>query len=198
MQSSEIKPKKRWLPFSLGTIAALCALLLLGAVCYADGDGGNESWHAGQPAQAPAALQVPGETNTLAFHATGIGVQIYVWTQSATDPTQFSWVLKAPHAVLTNHREGIVGIHFGGPTWQGNDGSKVVAARVASATVNSNAIPWLLLKATSTTGVGDFAGITYIQRLNTGGGLAPSTPGSSAGQEALAPYVAEYYFYRAN
>src|SRR6476659_6151427 len=126
MQSSEIKPTKPWPSFSLRTIAPLCALLLLGAVCYADEDGTNESWHAGRPAQAPAALQVPGDTNTLAFHATGIGVQIYVWPQSATDPTQSSWVLKAPHAVLTSQPEGIVGIHFAGPSWEGNDGSKVV------------------------------------------------------------------------
>lgn len=45
--------------------------------------------------------------------------------------------------------------------------------------------------------MGDFAKITYIQRLNTEGGLAPATAGGYAGQEALVPYIAEYYFYRA-
>ena len=35
------------------------------------------------------------------------------------------------------------------------------------------AIPWLLLRATSTTGTGVFTNVTYVQRLNTTGGVAP-------------------------
>jgi hypothetical protein len=135
----------------------------------------------------------------LDFHVTGVGVQIYVWTRSTVDPTQFSWVFKAPHAVLIHHHDDIVGIHFAGPTWQGNDGSKVVGTRVnLPITVDADAIPWLLLKANSNAGIGIFAETTYIQRLKTEGGLAPTAPGSFAGQEALVPYVAEYYFYRAH
>lgn len=177
--------------------APVLALLLLGAAASAhdDRDCDGER-HGSRPPRVPVELQVPAG-NELQLQAAGVGVQIYVWTQSATDPTQFSWVFKAPHAILLHHREDLIGIHYAGPSWQGNDGSKVVGSRVASSTVDPQAIPWLLLKAASNDGVGIFADTTYIQRLETSGGLAPTTPGSFAGQEALVPYIAEYFFYRA-
>ena len=105
--------------------------------------------------------------------------------------------MKAPHALLFHHGGEVVGIHFGGPTWQGNDGSKVVGARLASATEDPSAIPWLLLQASSNAGDGVFSDTTCIQRVNTVGGLAPVAPGSVAGEEILVPYIADYYFYRA-
>jgi len=99
----------------------------------------------------------------------------------------------------------VVGIHyaFAGPTrpaWESASGSRVVAARtVAPVTVDTNAIPWLVLNAVpeNTIGPGIFERTTYIQRVNTTGGLAPSSPPTALGQEARVPYTAEYYFYRA-
>jgi hypothetical protein len=41
---------------------------------------------------------------------------------------------------------------------------------------------------------------TFIQRLNTTGGVAPSTGCSSStdvGKQAFAPYTADYFFYKA-
>jgi len=146
--------------------------------------------------QVPTAIQVP-EGNVLKFHAYGLGVQIYVWTVTATGS---SWVFKAPEAVLfaSPEDEGVVGKHFAGPTWESNSGSKVVGARLAGVTVDSSAIPWLLLRASSSQGPGVFDHVTYIQRLNTVGGIAPSTAGASAGQVARVPYLAEYFFYEAD
>jgi hypothetical protein len=72
-----------------------------------------------------------------------------------------------------------------------------VGAKLASATVDPEAIPWLLLKAASTTGPGAFADVTYVQRLRTHGGLAPAKPGAFDGPQALVPYSAEYLFYKA-
>ena len=143
----------------------------------------------------PTTLQVP-DGNVLKFHAYGVGVQIYVWTVTATGG---SWVFKAPEAVLfaSPEDEGVVGTHYAGPTWESNSGSKVVGSRIAVVTVDPTAIPWLLLVAKSSQGPGVFNHVTYIQRLNTFGGLAPSTPGTSAGQVARVPYMAEYFFYEA-
>ena len=58
------------------------------------------------------------------------------------------------------------------------------------------AIPWLLLKARSTDGPGVFSTITYIQRLQTAGGVAPteSCDRIVAGVERAAPYTAIYAF----
>ena len=146
----------------------------------------------------PDNLKVP-DGNKVAFRAYAVGVQIYVCTQSATDPTQFTWVFKAPEAVLfaDSAGHGEVAIHYGGPTWESNSGSKVVGAVLERAPVPGT-IPWLLLRATSEEGPGIFEGITYIQRLNTAGGAAPTTncDAEHVGQEAHVPYTAEYCFYR--
>jgi uncharacterized protein DUF3455 len=151
----------------------------------------------------PAELKVP-DGNKLSLHVFAVGVQIYTATPSPTDPTQLVWTFKAPEADLFKHHDHDdddddrpFGIHYAGPTWQSRNGSKVVGARVAGVTVDPTAIPWLLLKAVSTSDYGVFSGTTYIQRLNTTGGLAPSTAPSQAGEEARVGYTAEYFFYRA-
>jgi hypothetical protein len=136
-------------------------------------------------------VQVPAG-NKPSFHTYASGVQIYRWSGTA-------WTFVAPAANLfadANFR-GRVGTHYGGPTWESNSGSLVVAAREDGCTPEPTAIPWLLLKTVSTEGNGIFANTTYIQRVNTAGGLAPTTAGSSVGAEARVPYTAEYYFYRA-
>jgi hypothetical protein len=65
-------------------------------------------------------------------------------------------------------------------------------------TVDGTAIPWLLLKAVSNEGDGRMAKITYIQRLDTAGGIAP--PASDCNASRLdtverVDYVATYFFY---
>jgi hypothetical protein len=70
--------------------------------------------------------------------------------------------------------------------------------------VEAGAIPWLLLEAAGTDGGtvrGKLARTTFIQRLNTSGGVAPSTGCSDASQigtVALVPYTTDYFFYRAS
>jgi hypothetical protein len=131
--------------------------------------------------------------NTIKFHAYAVGVQIYHWDGAA-------WVFDAPAATLFadsgDHAQ--VGIHYAGPTWETQSGSKVVGARLAACTPDSTAIPWLKLGAVSSEGPGVFEGVTYIQRVNTSGGKAPGTPGTSIGQQANVPYSAEYYFYESD
>jgi hypothetical protein len=136
-------------------------------------------------------LRVP-QGHRLAFRVYAVGVQIYRWNGIA-------WVFVEPAATLfaDANYHGKVGIHYAGPTWESNSGSKVVASRVSGCTPDATAIPWLLLQATSSEGPGIFNSVTYIQRVNTTGGLAPTAPGISIGAIAQVPYSAEYYFYRA-
>lgn len=134
-------------------------------------------------------LQVPAGFE-VSFHAYAIGVQIYRWNGSA-------WDFVAPVAELfadRNHH-GQIGIHYGGPTWESNSGSKVVARRLQDCTPDQSAIPWLLLESVSTTGPGVFKRTAFIQRVNTIGGLRPTTPGPGIGFEARVPYKAKYYFF---
>ena len=127
----------------------------------------------------------------LAYHTYAKGVQIYRWSGTA-------WSFVAPSAVLSADAKGnsTVGIHYGGPTWESNSGSKVVATVIDRCTAEPNAIPWLSLGAVSTQGPGVFARVTFIQRVNTDGGNAPTDPGSVIGEEARIPYTARYFFYR--
>ena len=126
-------------------------------------------------------------------HAYATGVQVYRWDG-------LSWVFVEPIADLFADADynGKVGIHYRGPTWQSNSGSKVVATRLFGCTPDATAIPWLLLETVSTTGPGIFSPVTYVQRVNTTGGLAPAVPGLLIGQVVEVPYTAEYYFYREN
>ena len=136
----------------------------------------------------PAVLQVP-DGNKVHFHAYAAGVQIYSWNGS-------SWVFLAPEAFLYDADGNLVGLHYAGPTWETLSGSKVVGARVAGSTVDPTAIPWLLLQTRTAEGRGVLAPTTYIQRVNTAGGLAPATPGTAVGDVARVPYTAEYFFFR--
>ena len=138
--------------------------------------------------EVPTTIAVP-EGNKVHFHGFGVGVQIYTWNGS-------SWGSAVPEAVLFN-AEGIVAIHFAGPTWESNSGSRVVGALPPlSVTVDTNAIPWLRLTALNPEGPGIFANTTFIQRVNTTGGKAPSTDGTFVGQVTRVPYTADYFFYR--
>jgi hypothetical protein len=95
-------------------------------------------------------------------------------------------------------------------TWQHRDTSTVWAKLHQSGpdgngavTVDPKAIAWLLLDVVGAqngpTGGDKLTKTTFIQRLNTTGGLAPSTGCSSltdVGNQAFVPYTADYFFYR--
>ena len=129
--------------------------------------------------------------NKVAFQVVGVGDQIYRWDGA-------SWIFVAPDAVLYagDGLHAVVGTHFAGPTWESRSGSTVVGTVLDSCTPDPDSIPWLLLGAESTTGPGIFEDVSFIQRLNTEGGLAPTDPGDVVGQEAHVPYSADYVFYR--
>src|SRR6266446_6396980 len=134
----------------------------------------------------PPILEPP-ENQKVTFHAFAVGVQIYTWTQNPTNPAVFSWVFRAPEAVLfkADDRDDAVGLHYAGPTWEHKDGSKVVGTVLQrSPSADPNAIPWLLLQAVSNEGDGRFSDVTYIQRVNTVGGTAPATAGDAMHLEA--------------
>lgn len=137
-------------------------------------------------------VQVP-VGNKVISHVYAVGVQKYRWNGT-------SWVFVEPVATLYADAKfhGKVGVHYAGPTWESNSGSKIVAKRVDGCTPDPTAISWLLLEAVSTDGPGIFSSVTYVHRVNTVGGLAPVAPGSAIGVVVEVPYTAEYYFYRAH
>ncbi len=153
---------------------------------------------AATPAEVPEKLRVAPD-QVLALELRGEGVQIYVCTARKDDAAKFEWILKAPEARLFDDAGRLVGKHYGGPTWEGNDGSKVVGElKARDDGPDANAIPWLLLNAKASSGGGMFGKTTSIQRLRTVGGKAPAegcSKAAEAGSEVRMPYQARYAFY---
>ena len=135
-------------------------------------------------------LQV-GDDSKLAFRVFASGVQIYRWSGTA-------WTFVAPEATLYAGagEHGEVGNHYAGPTWESNSGSKVVGTVIERCTTSASDIQWLLLGRVSSEGPGIFQRVRFIQRLNTSGGIAPTTPGTVVGELARVPYTTDYFFYR--
>ena len=158
---------------------------------------------AGSAAAAPSAPDVPdgiavadGNKPFLVGHADG--VQIYRCNGA-------SWALVAPRANLYGDSGKLIATHFAGPSWQARDGSKVVGRRIKDpVTVDPTAIPWLLLEPASVSAGPDgnrFGGTTFIQRVNTSGGLAPAAStcnAETAGAETEVPYTADYVFWKSS
>jgi hypothetical protein len=135
-------------------------------------------------------LAVPAGSR-LVFHTYAAGVQKYEWDGSG-------WAFRGPSAKLYADAAGtgVVGIHYGGPTWESNSGSIVVGQLKTPCERGPADIPWLLLDGLRSEGPGIFHDVNFIQRVNTTGGRAPTTPGNP-GELRNVPYTAEYFFYRA-
>jgi hypothetical protein len=166
----------------------------------------------------PDRLQVTdGSEAFLIGHA--FGSQDYVCAASGAG---VAFVLTTPEAVLFDTPARRVINHFFSPnpveggtiraTWQSTRNSSVFwgqAVAVATAAtdpdfVAPDAIAWVTLSRAGVlegSGTGDnLAVATFVQRVNTVGGLAPSTgcnsPADIGKKTAFVPYEADYVFYR--
>jgi len=161
----------------------------------------------------PADIQVPdGNDVFLVGHA--IGTQNYVCLPSDTE-TKF--VLFTPQATLFGDEGDQLTTHFFSPnpfengtvraTWQDSrDTSAVWGQAVRSSAdpdfVAPGAIPWVLLQSVGAQAFGgeeSLVATTFVQRLNTTGGVAPASGCDSSadvGKQALVPYSADYFFYK--
>ncbi|HTQ08191.1 MAG TPA: DUF3455 domain-containing protein [Polyangiaceae bacterium] len=149
------------------------------------------------PPETPDAIKVPNPAS-VAYKGNAVGVQIYACGPSKESKKKFEWTLKAPDASLTDDAGKPFAKHYGGPTWEATDGSKVVGAMKAKVDApDATAIPWLLVEAKSNEGQGVLANIGWVQRVQTVGGKAPSTGCDKAhdGAETRVDYRATYYFY---
>lgn len=164
----------------------------------------------------PDNIQVPAPNQSfLVGHATG--TQNYVCSPSRSIG-RVAWTLFTPQATLFDDQREQLTTHFFSPnpteggvvraTWEDSrDTSMVWGRAIASSTdptfVNANAIPWLLIAVvgsqTGPIGGGALSATTFIQRLNTFGGVAPSTGcrlPTDIGNRAFVPYTADYVFYK--
>ncbi len=162
-----------------------------------------------------------GNTAFLVGHA--VGTQNYICLPSGTG---FKFTLFTPQATLFNNADKEVITHYFSPnpveggtiraTWQHSRDASTVWAKVQGPSpsnplgdsssdpnfVAPGAVAWLKLTVAGTeegpTGGDTLTRTTFIQRLNTSGGLAPSAGCSSVtnvGNQAFMPYTADYFFY---
>ena len=197
---------------SLARVTAICAITLAIGSPRAAAQSNNSPVISVPP--VPANLEAPAGYSVF-FAAHAVGTQNYVCLPSGSS---VAWKLVGPQATLfqtirdftqqmTTHFLSANAAENGlpRPTWQHSfDSSRVWARAIESSTdlnyVEAGAIPWLLL---TWVGVepgpegGSFLTQTkYIQRLNTSGGVAPSSGCSQIGDITLVPYAADYFFYR--
>jgi hypothetical protein len=210
---------QRILPIACAAAIAVAFTVSLSQPAYA---GGQVT-----PPSVPPNLQVEaGNKAFLKGEATG--TQNYVCVPSPASPTGVAYALFTPEATLFSDDDGgQIITHFFSPnpdprdpntnpavvapggairaTWvHSQDGSSIWAKlhTNGAAVVDQNSIAWLLLDAVGVedgpTGGDILAKTTFVQRVNTTGGLAPKTgcgsPGD-LGHQAFIPYTADYFFY---
>ena len=142
------------------------------------------------------------------------------WTINPARPeaTLFTDVFGLPLQIIThftsidaNPKNATIPVSLGGnATWQSSfDTSKVWAKATGHIDAgsdpvscpNEGSIQCLLLESIGNqkgpTGGRLLSKVTFVQRLNTNGGSAPTTA-CTVGQTQLVPYTADYYFFRAD
>jgi hypothetical protein len=181
------------------------------------------------PPPVPDNIRIPaGNKAFLVGHALGTQNYscLPAGVDAAGNP-RYAWTLFTPQATLFAQSLKEIATHYFSPnpyepgtnpfadgivraTWQDSKDSSVVWGKVVpgdsssdAAYVAADAIPWLRITVSGSedgsTGGGTLTPTTYIHRVNTSGGIAPSTGCAAAadvGKQAFVHYTADYYFYR--
>lgn len=150
-------------------------------------------------ANLPAPVQVPAG-NKVAMETVGVGEITYQCSAKKDMAGQYEWVFIGPDAKLNDRSGRQVGKYYGPPaTWESMDGSKLTATQVAVAPNGAANIPYQLVKGNPAMGSGAMSGVTYIQRVDTRGGIAPATAcgAGNMGAKQMVKYQADYIFYKA-
>ncbi len=148
----------------------------------------------------PPEIAVPAG-NQIVLITHGFGSQDYECRADASGAR--AWAFRAPKALLFADDGTLVVHHFGGIDadlpggvyWQSTlDGSRVHGGHV-TALPNPGAIPVLRVEAADHAGEGILANVSFIQRLDTVGGVGPTGACPHVGLVRSVPYSATYVFY---
>jgi hypothetical protein len=165
------------------------------------------------PPAVPLTLRVPAG-NRLFFVGHAVGTQNYVCLPSDTG---VKFVLFSPQATLAGDNGQQVATHYFSPnpldgtirpTWELSNDTSTVWGQVIGTSSDSNfvapgAIAWVLIEPVAlqggTAGGEGLTATTFVQRVNTTGGAAPSSGfalDEDVGHQAFVPYTADYFFYQ--
>ena len=178
-------------------LLACCAATLLLASCASPPAPAPEK-PGERPAAAPSLglfsrIRVP-DGHAPALQIAARGVQIFRCERVGND---YAWRFRQPEAELVDAQGRPVGRHGANFSFEHDDGSRLLGTVVAhDPAASPDTLPWLLLSAKSF-GKGAFGGISFVQRVNTRGGMPPT--GCSAGQASRllrVDFSADFVFYR--
>src|SRR6266566_3293172 len=193
--------------------SALVALALVGTAALVAQAQPAEEPFAITPPPVPADIQVP-SGNKVFLEGHGVGTQNYVCLPSGKD---FKFALFTPQATLFSDDGRQLITHYFSPntfegntiraTWEDSRDTSAVWAQATNSSSDPNfvapgAIAWVLLQRVGSQdgpdGGDTLTGTTFVQRLSTSGGIAPSTgckTSNEVGHQAFVPYTADYFFY---
>lgn len=151
-------------------------------------------------------IEIPDGGGSVLLHAAGNGTQNYQCQLVTTDGgSAYEWVFVGPQADLSDCMSTKIGSHFASdagatrPEWQTVDGTYVIGKKLTQFIPDggASAVPWLLLQEVDHGGTGTLAQAAYVQRLNTQGGIAPTTTcdATNVGASSMVTYGADYYFF---
>jgi hypothetical protein len=147
-------------------------------------------------ASLPTAIQVDETQNKVIATLRGVGKQVYSCSATGT------WAFQEPVAGLFTSRGIPTAIHGKGPFWAAFDGSHVDGSGAVNPgtttppyTDLTKNVPWLKLIGTPTPNTtGLFSNVTFIQRIDTRGGVAPTGTCTAPTTKAV-DYTANYIFW---
>lgn len=146
----------------------------------------------------PDSVKVP-DGHKVAWETVGVGEITYECRSKAGAPGAFEWVFVGPKADLRSRTGAVVGRYWGPPaTWAAGSSAGITGKQLAVAPGGSGNIPLQLVKADPVMGAGALEGVSYIQRVATVGGVAPSLPctNDGLGRREVVRYQADYIFWK--
>jgi Protein of unknown function (DUF3455) len=165
----------------------VCSIVFLSQLCFGVASAGDVT--------IPEAIKVP-EGNSAYLTVRAKGDQIF---HCILKTGEYSWKWHAPEAKLYDtQNQTLVGSHGAGPSWTHKDGSSVKAKVIQKIDAPDKAsAPWMLLEVTEHQRDGLLAQASYIQRVNTQGGVAPLSgcDANHLGSERRVSYSADYVFF---
>jgi hypothetical protein len=138
-------------------------------------------------------IKVP-DTVAPVLRLEGHGVQVF---RCEPRGSGYTWVFRLPEADLVDASGKAVVRHGANFSFEHTDGSRLLGTIVDydDAPVSTN-LRWLLLSARSF-GQGALTGVTYVQRVNTNGGMPPARCDASQQNRLLrVDFSADFVFYK--
>ena len=183
--------------YQVRTLAVACTALLVGCQTVSTPSAPSV---AGRPAVASpdlgffSRIKVPNDREPV-LKLAGRGAQVF---RCEKRDAQGVWVFRQPDGELVDGAGKVVGRHGANFSFEHTDGSRLLSTIAAHDDApKPTDLRWLLFT-TKSFGKGAFEGVTHVQRVNTSGGMPPTTCDvAHAGRVLRVDFTADFVFYRA-